>query len=70
MRRSCWTRPCRGRGFGLLGLVEGVGDLVSSVVVGVLLTVTSAAWGFGYAAVLSAGGAAVLAAERGGTKDG
>ncbi len=54
----------RGRGFGLLGLVEGVGDLVSSVVVGVLFTVTSPAWAFAYAAVLSATGASVLLAER------
>jgi MFS family permease len=54
----------RGRGYGLVGLVEGVGDLVSSVVVGVLFTVTSPAWGFVYAAALSAAGAAVLAAER------
>ncbi len=43
----------RGRGFGLLGLVDGVGDLVSSVVVGVLFTVTSPASGFAYAAALS-----------------
>jgi len=41
----------RGRGFGLVGLVDGVGDLVSSVVVGLLFTVASPAWGFGYAAV-------------------
>jgi MFS family permease len=54
----------RGRGFGLLGLVEGVGDLVSSVVVGVLFTVTSPAWGFAYAAALSGAGAVVLVAER------
>ena len=54
----------RGRGFGLLGLVDGIGDLVSSVVVGVLFTVTSPAWGFIYAAVLSATGAVVLLAER------
>ena len=46
----------RGRGFGLLGLVDGVGDLVSSVVVGILFTITSPAWGFGYAAVLAAAG--------------
>jgi len=39
----------RGRGFGLLGLVDGFGDLVSSVVVGVLWTVTAPAWGFLYA---------------------
>jgi MFS family permease len=54
----------RGRGFGLLGLVEGVGDLVSSVVVGVLFTVTSPAWGFVYAAVLSGAGAVALLADR------
>lgn len=50
----------RGRGFGLLGLVDGVGDLVSSVVVGLLWTVTAPAWGFVYAAVMAALGAAVL----------
>jgi dipeptide/tripeptide permease len=52
----------RGRGFGLLGLVDGVGDLVSSVVVGTLWSVTDPAWGFGYAALLSALGALVLVA--------
>jgi MFS family permease len=51
----------RGRGFGVLGLVDGLGDLVSSIVVGVLWTVTAPAWGFLYAAVLAAGGAVVLA---------
>jgi len=50
----------RGRGYGLLGLVEGVGDLVSSVVVGVLFTVTNPEWGFVYAAVLALVGALVL----------
>ena len=59
----------RGRGFGLLGLVDGIGDLVSSVVVGILFTVTSAAWGFAYAATLSAAGAIVLLAERTGRTD-
>ena len=59
----------RGRGFGLLGLVDGVGDLVSSVVVGVLFTVTNPAWGFAYAAVLSVAGTAVLIAERTGRVD-
>ena len=43
----------RGRGFGLLGLVDGVGDLISSVVVGVLFTITTPAYGFIYAAALS-----------------
>ena len=50
----------RGRGFGVLGLVDGIGDLVSSVVVGVLFTVTDPAWGFVYAAVLATLGAIVL----------
>jgi MFS family permease len=50
----------RGRGFGLLGLVEGIGDLVSSVVVGILFTITNPAWGFVYAAVLSTIGVLVL----------
>jgi MFS family permease len=50
----------RGRGFGALGLVEGVGDLVSSVVVGVLFAVTDPAWGFVYAAALAVLGALVL----------
>jgi MFS family permease len=50
----------RGRGFGLLGLVDGIGDLISSVVVGILFTVTDPAWGFVYAAVLATIGAIVL----------
>ena len=50
----------RGRGFGALGLVEGVGDLVSSVVVGILFVVTDPAWGFVYAAALAVLGALVL----------
>jgi len=52
----------RGRGFGLLGLVEGAGDLVSSVVVGVLWTVTAPAWGFVYAGAFAAAGALALLA--------
>jgi MFS family permease len=58
----------RGRGFGLLGLVDGVGDLVSSVIVGVLFTVVDARWGFGYAAILSLLGAGVLLSERAATR--
>ena len=50
----------RGRGFGLIGLVEGIGDLVSSLVVGILFTVTNPEWGFVYAASLSIVGALVL----------
>ena len=54
----------RGRGFGLLGLVDGVGDLISSVVVGLLLTIAAPAAGFAYAAVLSAAGAIALGFEH------
>jgi MFS family permease len=50
----------RGRGFGLLGLVEGVGDLVSSVTVGVLWTITDPMWGFLVAGSLAGLGAFVL----------
>lgn len=58
------TEPVRGRGFGLLGLVDGIGDLVSSAVVDVLFTLATPAAGFVYAAVLSAAGDAVLLTER------
>ena len=54
----------RGRGYGLIGLVEGVGDLVSSVVVGFLFTFAAPVWGFAYAATLATAGAGVLLAER------
>lgn len=48
----------RGLGFGLLGAVNGGGDLVSSLLVGALWTLHPL-WGFGYAAVLMALGALV-----------
>jgi MFS family permease len=54
----------RGRGFGLLGLVDGVGDLVSSVLVGILWTVTNPASGFAYAAVLAFAGALILRRDQ------
>lgn len=54
----------RGRGFGLLGLVDGIGDLIASVAVGALWTATAPAWGFAYAATLSFVGAAVLASPN------
>lgn len=48
----------RGLGFGLLGATNGVGDLISSAVVGALWTAHPSV-GFGYAAVLMAAGALV-----------
>jgi MFS family permease len=50
----------RGTGYGALATVNSVGDLVSSIVVGVLWTQVSAAAGFGYAAVLTFTGAVAL----------
>jgi len=48
----------RGLAFGLLGGVNGVGDLASSLLVGALWTLHPA-WGFGYAAACMALGAVV-----------
>lgn len=50
----------RGTGNGLLHTVNGVGDLVSSVVVGSLWTAISPVFGFGYAAVMSCVGGLIL----------
>lgn len=52
----------RGRGYGLLGLVDGVGDLVSSLTVGILFTVAAPGVGFAYAATMSIAGAIALTA--------
>ena len=52
--------PLRGTAFGVLGTVNGVGDLVASVVVGLLWTVLSPVVAFAYAAVVMGLGAAVL----------
>lgn len=53
----------RGLAFGLLGGVNGVGDLISSLLVGALWTLHPA-WGFGYAAVCMGSGALVTLAGR------
>lgn len=53
----------RGLAFGLLGGVNGVGDLLSSLLVGALWTLHPA-WGFGYAAACMGAGALVTLAEK------
>jgi MFS family permease len=50
----------RGTGFGILAGVNGVGDLVSSIVLGLLWSHVSAEAAFGYAALTSAIGAVLL----------
>ena len=59
----------RGRGFGLLGLVDGIGDLVSSLTVGILLTVTNPAWAFVYAAFMASLGVLALLRRHGGMEE-
>jgi len=50
----------RGTGYGMLATVNGIGDFVSSLVVGFLWSTVSPAAGFGYAAGLSILGALVI----------
>ena len=50
-----------GTAFGVLNAVNGVGDLVSSVVAGVMWTLVSPAAAFGFGAALCAAAATVLA---------
>jgi MFS family permease len=49
----------RGTAYGVLGTVNGIGDLLSSVLVGALWTIHPL-WGFGYAAAAMALGAVVI----------
>jgi MFS family permease len=50
----------RGTGYGLLATVNGLGDFLSSVVVGLLWTAISPSAGFLYAAILSVLGGLVI----------
>lgn len=54
----------RGAGFGLLSIVNGAGDLVSSLVTGWLWSVAGPAFAFGCAGLLMAAGAAGLGFSR------
>ncbi len=54
----------RGTGYGALATVNGIGDFVSSIVVGVLWASVSPAAGFAYAAVMSVVGALILFKAR------
>jgi len=52
--------PARGSGFGVLATVNGIGDLMSSVMVGGLWSGVSPAAGFAYAGVLTMAGALLV----------
>ena len=54
----------RGLGYGVLGTVNGIGDLVSSLTVGLLWTYVSVPAGLTYAVVLSLLGAALVMRVR------
>jgi hypothetical protein len=58
----------RGRAFGVLGLVEGIGDLISSVAAGILFTVSAPAWAFAFGAAAVGAGAVVLLAPADGAR--
>jgi MFS family permease len=57
-------RETRGSGFGALATAKGVGDFFSSSLVGILWSAVSPGAGFAYAAVLTAGGGALLLTAR------
>ena len=45
-----------GTAYGILGVVNGIGDFASSIIVGLLWTTVGASWGFVYAAVVGLAG--------------
>ena|SRR5579875_654816 len=61
---DCVTDELRGTAYGVMGLVNGLGDLVASIVVGGLWTLVSPACAFTYAAVAMGLGATMLATFR------
>lgn len=60
----------RGIGYGALGAVNGVGDLFSSLVVGLLWTTVSPVLAFGVAAAFMTAGTAAMARQRNSTQEG
>jgi len=53
-----------GTAYGVLGVVNGVGDFASSLIVGVLWTSLGAAWGFAYSIVVGAAGTLLMALTK------
>jgi len=53
-----------GTAYGVLGVVNGIGDFASSIIVGVLWTSFGAAWGFAYAIVIGAAGTVLMACTK------
>lgn len=53
-----------GTAYGVLGVVNGVGDFASSLIVGVLWTTFGAPWGFAYSIVVGAAGTVLMASTK------
>ena len=53
-----------GTAYGVLGVVNGIGDFVSSIVVGLFWTSFGAPWGFAFAVVVGAAGTIFMACLR------
>jgi MFS family permease len=58
--RDYVNKEIAGTAYGLLGAVNGIGDFVSSFVVGLLWTSLGAPWGFVYAAVVGLSGTILM----------
>jgi MFS family permease len=58
--RDYVNKEIAGTAYGLLGTVNGIGDFVSSFVVGLLWTSLGAPWGFVYAAVVGLSGTILM----------
>jgi len=58
-----------GTAYGLLGVVNGIGDFVSSIVVGLLWTGIGPFWAFGYSVVIGAAGTFLMARTHHGTEE-
>ena len=53
-----------GTAYGVLGTVNGIGDFISSLVVGLLWTTVGASWGFGYSIIVGLAGTILMASLR------
>jgi MFS family permease len=58
-----------GTAYGLLGVVNGIGDFVSSIVVGLLWTGIGPFWAFGYSVVIGSAGTFLMARTHHGTEE-
>jgi MFS family permease len=58
----------RGRAFGVLGLIDSIGDIIASSTVGILYTLVGPAWAYGWGAALAGLGALWMFVRRPGVR--